>query len=214
MPPRRTPIRSGSDATTPVQAAALDPDRGYAGSVPPSPSTHGQPEPIGAGDVQRLFLAHAESIRASITALAGGDAALADDVFQEVFLVIDRRAADFRPGADFAAWARGIARHKLLEARRQRRRGADIDTDAIGLLAVDAQPEDDSQRRRQALRECLGTLSPRARELTELRYRSQLSPQDIAERVGWTVNAVNVALSRVRRHLRACAERRLGPDGR
>ena len=159
--------------------------------------------------IHLLFLRHADAIRGYITGLAGGDLALADDVFQEVFLVASRRAADFRMNGDFSAWARGIARLKLLEALRQRSRGTAFAEDVVDLLAAEAPADDDWHLHQRALRDCLVHLAPRARELTELRYLEQLAPSAIAERVKWTVNAVNVALTRVRRQLRECADRRL-----
>lgn len=159
--------------------------------------------------VHLLFLRHAEAIRGYVTGLAGGDLALADDIFQEVFLVASRRADDFRIGGDFSAWARGIARLKLHEVLRQRSRGAGFAEDVVDLLAAEAPADEDWRVRQRALQECLGRLATRARELIELRYVEQLAPPAIAERVHWTVNAVNVALSRVRRQLRECAERRL-----
>ena len=163
--------------------------------------------------VHLLFLRHAEAIRGFIAGLAGGDLSLADDVFQEVFLVVSRRAADFRPDDDFSAWVRGIARNKLLEVLRQRRRGGfSFDAELMDLLAAEAPVDDDWRRQQRALHECLGLLAPRARELTELRYGEQLTPTAIAERVRWTINAVNVALARVRSQLRDCTTRRLAED--
>lgn len=161
--------------------------------------------------VHLLFLGHAEAIRGYITGLAGGDMALADDIFQEVFLVASRRAGDFRIGGDFSAWARGIARFKVLEVLRQRSRGIGFAEDVVDLLAAEAPADDDWRVHQRALQDCLGRLAPRARELTELRYVEQLAPTAIAARVSWTVNAVNVALSRIRRQLRDCADRLLDP---
>jgi len=165
-----------------------------------------------AEQVHLLFLRHAEAIRGYVTGLAGGDLALADDVFQEVFLVASRRADDFRVGSDFSAWVRGIARLKLLEVLRQRSRGTGFAEDVLGLLAAEAPADENWRIHQHALQDCLGRLAPRARELTEMRYVEQLAPTAIAARVRWTVNAVNVALSRVRRQLRECADRRLAQD--
>ena len=81
--------------------------------------------------------------------------------------------------------------------------------DVVDLLVAEAPADNDWHLHQRALRDCLVHLAPRARELTELRYLEQLAPSAIAERVKWTVNAVNVALTRVRRQLRECADRRL-----
>jgi DNA-directed RNA polymerase specialized sigma24 family protein len=63
--------------------------------------------------VNLLFLRHADALHGYVVGLAGGDTGLADDVVQEVFLVVSRRAADFRQDADFLCWIRGIARNTV-----------------------------------------------------------------------------------------------------
>ncbi len=163
-----------------------------------------------AEQMNLLFLRHAQAIRGFIVCLAAGDQGLADDVFQEVFLVVSRRAQDFRPDGDFTAWVRGIARNKLLAVLRQRSRGFAFSQEVQELLAAEAPADDEWDRHHKALNTCLESLAPRARELATLRYAEGLVPTAIAEQVSWTVNAVNVTLSRVRRQLRECCERRLG----
>ena len=60
-------------------------------------------------EVQGLFLRHAGVLRGFVLGLLP-DANRAEDVFQELFLTVTRKAADFRPGTNFLAWARSIAR--------------------------------------------------------------------------------------------------------
>src|SRR5262245_65378843 len=68
-------------------------------------------------EVQRLFLRHSGVLRGFILGLLP-DHNRAEDVFQEVFLTVTRKAAEFVPGSNFLAWARSIARLKVLEACR------------------------------------------------------------------------------------------------
>lgn len=162
-------------------------------------------------EVQRLFLRHAGLLRGFILGLMP-DRDQAEDVFQEVFLTVTRKADEFTPGTNFLAWARSIARLKVLESFRTRRAGpALLDPDAIdAVLAAAAEMDDTWAGRREALAHCLQQLAPRAREIVELRYcEDHHSPPAIAERLSWSVNAVNVALSRARRFLQECARRRL-----
>ena len=56
--------------------------------------THGEPGALG---VQGLFLTHIDLVRGFIRALVR-DRHLADDVLQETFLTVARKAADFEPG--------------------------------------------------------------------------------------------------------------------
>src|SRR5262245_61669721 len=162
-------------------------------------------------EVQRLFLRHSGLLRGFILGLLP-DHNRAEDVFQEVFLTITRKAQDFRPGTNFPAWARSIARLKVLEQLRASR-GAPhlLDPEALDavLQVADCVGEAWTEPR-DALKRCLEQLAPRARQILELRYSEEfLPPPVIARRVSWTVNAVNVALSRARRFLQECTRRRL-----
>ena len=164
--------------------------------------------------MNQLFLDNAQALRGFIVYLTGGDQSLADDVFQEVFLVVSRRAEEgFRPEGDFTAWVRGVARHTLMSVRRQRSSGFGFSQETEEMLANEAPVNDEWAHYGEVLRRCLEDLAPRARELATLRYVQDLMPTVIAERIRWTVNAVNVALSRVRRQLRECCERRLDVGG-
>jgi len=165
-------------------------------------------------DVQKLFLRHSSLLRGFIVGLLG-DTSGADDLLQEVFVVASEKAADFQPGSDFPAWARAIARLKVLEFMRQRRGGPGRLSPEIVEALADSAPELDEtyEARRTALKRCLGEIRGRARQLLDMRYQQGLNPERIAQRVSWKVAAVNVALSRARRFLRECTGRRLAIDG-
>ncbi|HYE97710.1 MAG TPA: sigma-70 family RNA polymerase sigma factor [Planctomycetota bacterium] len=165
----------------------------------------------GVESVQRLFLRHAGPIKGFILGLVP-DVNAAEDVFQEVFLTATAKAAEFREGSDFAAWARSIARFKALELYRSGRRTSPLDLSVLVQLAEAAPPppsEEDWSRHRAALDDCLQAVAPKSRQLVDLRYGQGMLPPEIARRIAWTVSAVHVALSRVRKTLRECAERRL-----
>jgi RNA polymerase sigma-70 factor (ECF subfamily) len=163
--------------------------------------------------IETLFLQHAVSLRGYLFGLLA-DRAAADDVFQEVFLVVVQRGGDFRRDGNFLAWARGIARNKVREHYRQRRRAFPFDDQLLELLAEaaeqvhDGKPQLDQQR--EALSRCLDRLAPRARQIVDLRYAEKpLSPPEIAERLSWTTPAVHVALSKARGFLRDCTQHML-----
>lgn len=161
--------------------------------------------------VQQLFVRHQGIVKAFILSLQPGFAD-ADDVLQETFLVVSRRAADFRDGTNFVAWACSIARLKLFEARRKATSSA-LSEEALNALC-DAAPDDSFfQARLSALRECLHKLAPRAKELVWLRYHGELPSQEIAARLGWKEPAVRVALSKARAVLRDCVQGRLAKGG-
>jgi RNA polymerase sigma-70 factor (ECF subfamily) len=162
-------------------------------------------------EVQRLFLRHAGLLRGFILGLLP-DHNRAEDVFQETFLTISRKAAEFESGTNFLSWARSVARLKVLEACRAVQGGPHLLTpDALeAVLEVCGEDDDTWAERREALARCLEQLAPRAREIVELRYGDDfLAPPEIASRLSWSVNSVHVALSRARRFLQECTRRRL-----
>ncbi|MDQ3624601.1 MAG: sigma-70 family RNA polymerase sigma factor [Verrucomicrobiota bacterium] len=158
--------------------------------------------------VQRLFVENSEVIRGFILALLP-DFARADDVLQETFLTVTRKAAEFRPGTEFPRWACAIARYKVLEARRRAARaGEELPDDLIEQLAQspDAWRND---VRLDYLQECLEELAPHTRQALEMRYDEDKSPAQIATVLGWTVESAYSVLSRARSFLRICIERRM-----
>jgi RNA polymerase sigma-70 factor (ECF subfamily) len=160
-----------------------------------------------------LLLSHRAMLLGYITAIVR-DPDLAEDVFQNVALVVLDKAGDV-DGDGFPAWARRVARLESLAALRKRRRAPELlDQSMLDLLedhwsAGDAAPAP----ARKALRECVEGLSPYARQLIRLRYAEGLSGQDVAERLNRSPNTVYVALSRTYRHLADCVERRLAREG-
>ncbi len=156
------------------------------------------------------FVTESPQLRGYLLALTG-DAHLADDLLQECFLIVRRRAAEFRADGDFGAWCRGIARNLAREAARARRRGPlGLPEDVVEMLADEAPPPAELDGQLDAVRACLARLSPRARELLALRHVDRLPPRDIAGRVGWSVNAVSVALTRALGSLRTCVATQAG----
>src|SRR3954470_5695526 len=158
--------------------------------------------------VQQLFVKHQLAVRAFILSLEPNFTD-AEDLLQEVFLVITRKANDFQEGTNFFAWACTIARYKLLESIRRRSRSQVLSEEVLeSLCSVEPEPHFDDSRL-ALLQQCLEQLAPKARQMMYLRYFGEHSPAQIARLVSWTPNAVRVALSRARTVLQECLERRM-----
>jgi RNA polymerase sigma-70 factor (ECF subfamily) len=166
--------------------------------------------------VHGLFLRHSERLRGFIHALVGSHQD-ADDILQDVFLVVVDKSADFTEGTDFLAWVRTIARYRILHHQAAQRRRRNFDPDVVDLLCDQAGIDGDADwdREMSALRTCLDSLAPGARRIIQQRYEDDLPASEIAARSGRTVNGVSVALAKIRAALRACVERRMhaGPVG-
>ena len=154
-------------------------------------------------EVQLLFVRHENSIRAFVRALQPS-LSDADDVMQETFLTVSRKARAFEPGTNFVAWACGIARLKVLEDFRQKKRANVLSEAALNALAEDAPSPQLMTEQEDALEGCLERLTPKVRDLLWRRYSRRQSSDEMAAAAGMTSNAVRVALSKARVALRDC----------
>lgn len=159
--------------------------------------------------VIQLFVRHQPRIKGFILSLLP-DFAETDDVLQETFLVVQRKAAEFEPGSNFIAWVFQIARFQVMKAQAQHRRAADRFSDeTLEALVASAAPEPFDDSKLALLPACLAKLAPQARRIVDLFYANEHKPQEIARILSWTPAAVSVALSRARGFLRRCIEEQL-----
>jgi RNA polymerase sigma-70 factor (ECF subfamily) len=163
----------------------------------------------------RLFAQHDRWLFAYLVSLLG-NAAHAEEVFQEVCVVLWREYETFRLGTNFVKWVSVIAHHQVHRFRRQQRRGGPQLSDAaVELLAEDAVERADLlESRREALRRCLEKLPDRDRQLVGHCYNDgRVSFKMVAQGLGRPVNTVYKALNRIRKSLYECIERTLAVEG-
>lgn len=163
--------------------------------------------------VQGLFLQHLPALRGFLLSLVS-DFSLVDDIVQESFLTVTAKASAYQKGSNFRAWAWTIARFKALQAIEkalpvEERFAADV-VDA--LCAHQSAETWFAEEQLQHLAFCLKSLAPKALEVVELRYQQAHRPQEIARRMGWSVDSVHVALSRARVLLRDCITDRMASE--
>ena len=172
-------------------------------------------EPVSRGErFMRLFLRTERRIYGLILSMTANWTD-ADDILQETTAVMWRKFDEFQPGTDFAAWALSIARFQVMAHRKrravQRKRLSDETVELLADLAT-ARP-DQTDARREALRECLAKLSERDRQLVELRYESGATTQSVADQVGRSIHAVYKALNRIHGLLLHCVRQTLRAEG-
>jgi RNA polymerase sigma-70 factor (ECF subfamily) len=170
---------------------------------PAMPPTHTE-------QVQQLFVRHTGLLHGFIASLCG-DLVLAEDILQEVFLVVSQSAEDFAIGSDFPAWARAIARFKTMELLRARKRDRQmLSVETLAALEAAAPNLEAWQTQREALAGCLTKLTIGQHALMTMAYGEGKTPQQIAAHKGQSPEVVHVLLSRVRKALRECILRKLG----
>lgn len=163
----------------------------------------------------RLFAQHDRWLFAYLVSLLG-NAAHAEEVFQEVCVVLWREYETFELGTNFVKWVSVIAHNQVHRFRRQQRRiGPQLSDAAVDLLAQDAiERVDLLDSRRDALRRCLEKLPDKDRHLVRHCYSdSRATFKTIAQALGRPVNTVYKALNRIRKVLYECIERTLTVEG-
>src|SRR5512147_1198422 len=81
------------------------------------------------GALRALWTRHAPHIDMVVRRLVGGDADLAADIAQEVWIQIFRALPSYRGDSQFSTWAHRIAVNRTLNALRKTRRLATIETE-------------------------------------------------------------------------------------
>lgn len=142
------------------------------------------------------------------------DAALADDVHQQVFVEAYRDLERFRGQSSVRTWLYSIARHRCLDAAKGRRRWSNRFKNEAGEELSDASPAVDQRiddaRLRDALTACLDELGEHVRTAVLLRYQQGFSYEDMASVCREKAGTLQARVVRALPVLRQCIERRTG----
>jgi RNA polymerase sigma-70 factor, ECF subfamily len=161
----------------------------------------------------RAFTTHEPAVRAFVRRLVPTRAD-ADDVLQEVAIVLWEKFDEFREGGDFKAWACGIARYKVLAWLRDKGRDRLVlSSEVVELIANDSlRDESYLHKQRIALEACLEKVPPAERDLLAQAYQADVKIQDIAESSGRSIGGFYQWLYRMRQMLLECIQRQIGQE--
>ena len=165
---------------------------------------------------EALYERHERAVYRFIVRCIGRQAGdgVAEELFQETWLAVSRRAVDYRPEARFTTWLYTIARSRVVDhVRRTRTRGgapASLDDEAnAGLaeaLAADERGEPfamvQNRAQAQALVAAVEMLPAEQREAFLLQVEADLSLEQIAEATGVGVETAKSRLRYARAKLR------------
>lgn len=144
------------------------------------------------------------------------DADMAEELFQELSLVVIRKIDTYDATRDFGSWIRGIARNLHLNAQKKQRRSrrllAVYDPEIVeAVLNVYDDPSGQEAENRsellQRLRQCIQQLPENHRKLLQGRYEHKHSAEELAELHNRTAASVSTILSRLRSALHDCMRR-------
>ncbi|MFC1479312.1 sigma-70 family RNA polymerase sigma factor [Planctomycetota bacterium] len=170
-------------------------------------------------NLMKELLAHRRELFGFIRAmvLSSTDA---DDIFQEVALVVMEKEEKSEEIRNFRAWSFEIARRKIHEFfRTERGKGREqMPTMEMESLIADiytnySPPDYKKDEEHEALRACMGKLREKHRNLLRMRFIENMSYEEISNITRKSGEALRQALSRIRKSLVSCIERVLGASG-
>lgn len=140
---------------------------------------------------------------------------LVEDAFQETAVYVCNHWSEFTPGTNFKAWFRKVAEMRCREIfQKEIREGKGRAKVREHLLrqipdAVWDRCGDFNSERKDALIKCLEGLPTESRGLLVRYYLKRQKGEGIAAELQKNVEAIYMSLSRIRRRLKECVERRM-----
>jgi RNA polymerase sigma-70 factor (ECF subfamily) len=136
----------------------------------------------------------------------------AEDLYQQVAMLLWTKFDQFEPSTDFGAWGMRVADFTIKNFLRGKRRSKVCFSDEVMQRLVEchlSSPATVVARRAEALRGCMTKLRQPDRSLLEKCYGSDTPIKEVAAAEGRSAGALYTTLNRIRRVLLACIERTL-----
>ena len=154
----------------------------------------------------RLVLAYQDRVRAFLGARLK-DPHQVDDLSQECFIIAYKKIEEFRDDASFGAWLRSIA-HNLLRNYWRLRKDQLIDVQDEILMAVQDTESSLLEEMVHWLKDCMGHLPEKSRQLMHARYADEQSIATLCDEFGAKHSAMTMNLHRIRQQIKQCIESR------
>ncbi len=132
----------------------------------------------------------------------------AEDILQNVNLVMLRKCDQFEPGTNFLSWSTGIAYLEVMKYRTAKKRTSvglsETTLAALSAEAIDRFPV--LEQRNAVLPGCMEKLPPTDLALVTDHYFRGLSWETISQTLGRTASSVRHSICRIRRELKRCID--------
>ena len=159
------------------------------------------------------FLEHYMEIQRPLRAYllaATGNLHETEDLSQVVWQVLWRKLEQFDEARSFKAWSFGIARLEVLKWRQGKARSREVlSEDTLDRLADTSTNFADHLSARHAyLLDCIAELAGSSRQVVDMKYAEGRRSREIGELIKKSTEAVDMMLSRIRKALRECIDRK------
>ncbi len=152
--------------------------------------------------MRALWSRHAPHIDVVVRRLVGGDHDLAADIAQEVWIQIFRALPTYRGESQFGTWAHRIAVNRTLNALRQRRRLANLETNDVEEEFAAVEPDAERKILAASIEAAAAQLSPGARTVFVMHDVEGFTHEEIATALGITPGGSKSQLFKARAKLR------------
>jgi RNA polymerase sigma factor (sigma-70 family) len=162
-------------------------------------SDEGAPPPHAAAGFEALVRTHQSRVRAQLRRLTRGDAALADDLAQETFVLAWRHVGSFRGDARVSTWLYRIAYNAFLAHARSAREHEPLDEDRASEGVPDASG---ASAQRIDIERALAALPEPERVALIHCFQLDLSHAEAAQVLGWPLGTLKSHVARGKARLR------------
>jgi RNA polymerase sigma-70 factor (ECF subfamily) len=152
--------------------------------------------------MRALWSRHAPHIDVVVRRLVGGDHDMAADIAQEVWIQIFRALPTYRGDSQFGTWAHRIAVNRTLNALRQRRRLASLESSDVDEESAAVEPEAERNILAASIEAATAQLSPGARAVFVMHDVEGYTHEEIATALGITAGGSKSQLFKARAKLR------------
>jgi RNA polymerase sigma-70 factor (ECF subfamily) len=136
------------------------------------------------------------------------DRGLAEELGQEVFLLLHQNLSSIKSPAHLTFWLRKVTSHRCIDAARRQQARPQVYLEDVPEPVAETDESDPMLAR--SLQKQIATLPENAQMVLVLRYQEDLEPTEIAEVLGMPLNTVKSHLRRSLATLREKLSRSLG----
>jgi RNA polymerase sigma-70 factor, ECF subfamily len=161
----------------------------------------------------KIFMSNRHEIQSFIVGMVRNSSA-AEDIFQEVSIILWNKFDSYNADSSFKAWARGIASNKVLQFWQKQKKTAAVYSPEFMDSVLAAYERTDTAKGNMiaALQKCREQLPEKQAVLLKYKYDEKYKLERIAEVTGKSLAATQKTISRLRFVLQTCIKNQMSQE--